>query len=113
MHTAVVLSQKIGVWFGLARPHDERKIEMSLFRPKNSQTTPETIHQIKRWVYDTLQLDHDIPISISQLRCSEPGCPPIETVISVMHQPPETYKIHKSAADIEQSDILNLFRSDA
>ncbi|MEL6224256.1 MAG: hypothetical protein AAFR31_16605 [Cyanobacteria bacterium J06627_8] len=81
---------------------------MSLFRFKNSQTNPETIHQIKSWVYDSLQLDHEIPISISQLRCSEPGCPPIETVISVMHQPPQTYKIHKPATKIEHRDILNM-----
>ena len=36
----------------------------------------------------------DVPISISQFQCHEPGCPPIATVIAVMAQPPQTFKIH-------------------
>ncbi|MEM9447551.1 MAG: hypothetical protein AAGA75_03350 [Cyanobacteria bacterium P01_E01_bin.6] len=79
---------------------------MNLFQRKTTQTNPETIAQLKTWVYDTLNLDTAIPVSISQLRCTEPGCPPLETVIAVMMQPPQTYKIHKPASDITHDDVV-------
>ncbi|MEL6777956.1 MAG: hypothetical protein AAFO06_11930 [Cyanobacteria bacterium J06597_16] len=53
-----------------------------------------------------------MPISISQLKCTEPGCPPLETVIAVMSQPPQTYKIHRPAAEIERADVIKAIRPD-
>ena len=46
-----------------------------------------------------------MPISIHQLRCSEPGCPPMETVIALMSTPIRQIKIHKAIALIEREDI--------
>ena len=63
------------------------------------------IEQIKQWIYQALQIDDEISISLSQLQCTEPGCPPIETVINVMTNPVQQYKIHKSIAQIEYTDI--------
>jgi hypothetical protein len=80
---------------------------MNLFQRHNAASNPEAIVQIKRWIYDALQLDPTMPISISQLQCTEPGCPPLETVIAVMTQPPTTYKIHKPASDIDRDDVIN------
>ncbi|MEM9165096.1 MAG: hypothetical protein AAGC54_18765 [Cyanobacteria bacterium P01_F01_bin.4] len=80
---------------------------MNLFDPSPQKISPTQLQQLKAWVYEVLTLDAAVPISISQLKCTEPGCPPLETVIAVMTQPPQTYKIHRSAADIEQADIAN------
>ncbi|MGD1854484.1 MAG: hypothetical protein ACFB2W_09545 [Leptolyngbyaceae cyanobacterium] len=79
---------------------------MGLFdaSPAN-KISPAQLQQLKAWVYQALGLDESVPVSISQLACSEPCCPPLETVIAVMTQPPKTYKIHQPAADIEQADI--------
>ena len=63
------------------------------------------IQQIKQWIYQALQIDDEISISLSQLQCTEPGCPPIETVINVMTNPVQQYKNHKSIAEIEYTDI--------
>ena len=63
------------------------------------------IQQVKQWIYQTLKIDDEISISLSQLQCTEPGCPPIETVINVMTNPVQQYKIHKSIAEIEYTDI--------
>ena len=35
---------------------------------------------------------------------------PIETAIIIMEQPPKQYKIHKSIAEIERSDIERLIK---
>ena len=73
-------------------------------QPSNSQQT----QQIKQWVYQVLEINQAIPISLSQLQCNEPGCPPLETVINVMDISVQQYKIHKSMAEIEYVDISQL-----
>lgn len=79
---------------------------MNLFSQPQPTVDPAQIQQIKTWVRSHLHLSDEIPLSISQLRCTEPGCPPIETVISVMTQPIQTYKIHQAAADLTEADII-------
>ncbi|MEO0457447.1 MAG: hypothetical protein AAF152_12830 [Cyanobacteria bacterium P01_A01_bin.114] len=79
---------------------------MNLFDPTPQKISPAQLQQLKGWVYEVLALDAAVPVSISQLKCTEPGCPPLETVIAVMTQPPQTYKIHQPAADIEQTDVV-------
>lgn len=78
---------------------------MNLFNQKRPTTQPEHIRQLKTWTQDVLNLPDDVPISISQLQCHEPGCPPIETVIAVMTQPPQSFKIHRAAGEITYADV--------
>ena len=79
---------------------------MGFFDAKPDKASPAQLQQLKEWVYETLALERDIPLSVSQLQCTEPGCPPMETVIAVMSQPPCTYKIHRPAAEIELADVV-------
>lgn len=81
---------------------------MNLFPQNKPKADPKQIQQIKNWVYRVLEVDSSIPISISQLACKEPGCPPIETVIAVMTTPIKQYKIHKAVNDIDELDICGL-----
>jgi len=81
---------------------------MDLFSRTDQQTHPEKIQQIKQWIYDVLEINEKISVSLSQLRCTEPGCPPIETVIAILDKPQRQYKIHKPIAELEQIDIHNL-----
>ncbi len=79
---------------------------MGLFDSSGAnKISPAQLKQLKSWVYQTLSLDESIPVSISQLTCTEPGCPSLETVIAVMTQPPKAYKIHQPAAEIGESDL--------
>lgn len=73
---------------------------MNLFKQPRSTTNPAHIQQLKTWTQEILTLPADIPISISQLQCHEPGCAPVETVVSVMTQPIQTFKIHAALGDI-------------
>lgn len=80
---------------------------MGLFDSSASnKISPTQLQQLKDWAYQALSLDETIPISISQLTCTEAGCPPLETVIAVMTQPPQTYKIHRPAAEICHDDLV-------
>lgn len=81
---------------------------MTLFSHRQQKADLGKIKTIKTWVYEALAISKDIPISISQLTCTEPGCPPIETVISVMKTPTETYKLHKAVGQIQYDDICQI-----
>lgn len=83
---------------------------MNLFARRNTKTDIEQIRQIKNWLYETLSIDKEVHISLSQLSCTEPDCPPVETVIAVMLNPAQQYKIHKPIAEIKYTDICNLIQ---
>jgi hypothetical protein len=75
-------------------------------RKSNSQAT----QQVKAWALDVLQLEEDTSLMVTELRCTEPGCPPIETVIALLKasHPTRQYKIHKPVADITFDDVTAL-----
>jgi hypothetical protein len=80
---------------------------MNLFTRRTIKADREEIRQIKNWLYE-MSIDKEVHISLSQLSCTEPDCPPIETVITVMSNPAQQYKIYKPIAEIEYTDIYNL-----
>lgn len=80
---------------------------MGLFSKRAAPTDPAKLAQIKAWATELLTLNPSTTISISQLRCNEPECPPIETVIAVMAVAPQTYKIPKAASDVEYQDVVD------
>ena len=81
---------------------------MSLFsKERSAPTDPAKLAQIKAWATELLTLQPSTTVSISQLRCNEPCCPPVETVIAVMAETPRTYKVHKAASDVEYQDVVN------
>ena len=82
---------------------------MTLFSQEKSKANPEKVRAIKSWVYRLLSISPDVPISLSQLTCKEPGCPPIETTIAIMTKPIQQYKIHKAIDEIDEVDICNLY----
>jgi hypothetical protein len=81
---------------------------MNLFSQNKPKADPKKVQDIKNWVYRILEVNSDISISINQLACKEPGCPPIETVIAVMSTPIKQYKLHKAVNDIDEIDICGL-----
>jgi len=84
---------------------------MNLFSKAHPKANPKKIRQLKAWIYELLELNGEIPVSISQLHCTEPGCPPLETVIAVMTNPAKQYKIHKSIDAIGYADIFAAIKS--
>jgi len=56
----------------------------------------------------------DDAVLVSELRCTEPGCPPVETVIALLRerQKPRQVKVHKRAAEVTADDLRAALRGD-
>lgn len=70
------------------------------------------IARIKDWVRDRFALGDDVVVMVTELRCSEPGCPPLETVIAILDGPgsKRQYKLHKGTAEVVRQDIIALLQ---
>lgn len=68
---------------------------------------PETIARIRAWVVSAWPGDTPGLITVTQLRCLESGCPPIETVIVVAPAPGKQHRfaVHVPADDLTEVDI--------
>jgi len=44
---------------------------------------PKAVCRIKRLIAERFSLPESTTIAVAELRCHEPGCPPVETVITV------------------------------
>ncbi len=56
---------------------------MDIFAPRGSRYSERT-NEIKAQVAAKLGLAEDATVMVTELTCSEEGCPPIETVIAVL-----------------------------
>ena len=65
------------------------------------------IRQIKDWAYECLPIAADATVSVMELECHEPGCPPLETIVAAMEHGKETrqWKFHKPMPEITHADI--------
>lgn len=75
-----------------------------------SPADPEQVARIKGWVAEGFALEEGTPVMVMELRCTEPGCPPIETAVAVMASSGESlqYKVHKPIPEVIREDILGL-----
>lgn len=76
------------------------------------RSAPEALARVKRWVRSACGLKEETVVLITELRCHEPGCPPVETVIAVMAGPGRRwdYRLHKPAAAIAWHEIVHAAR---
>ena len=83
-----------------------------LGRPKRDAAL---IRQIKDWAYECLPISADATVSVMELECHEPGCPPLETVVAAMEQGKKTrqWKFYKPMPDITRADVVDSAAKDA
>lgn len=62
---------------------------------------------VKGWVTERLGLTDADLVTVAELACHEPGCPPVETVVSLHKADGERrdWRIHKPLANIEEADV--------
>lgn len=79
-----------------------------MFNRKKSNV--EKIRNLKVLVSKKYQLPNSTIISIAELSCNEPNCPPVETVITVRLDDGsvKSWRIVKPINEIQDSDIDNL-----
>lgn len=62
--------------------------------------------RVRLWCLECLELG--VTVSISEVACTEPGCPPVKTTILVFRdgQPTTSCIIHKPIKAINRSDVV-------
>ena len=66
----------------------------------------EQARSIKRWTRTCLALSDDTVVSVNELACHFPGCPPKETVILVMTASATVQaSIHKALTEVTEADV--------
>ena len=77
-----------------------------LGRPKRDAAV---MRQIKDWAYECLPISTEAVVSVMELECHKPDCPPLETVVAAMEQGKETrqWKFHKPMPDITLADVVD------
>lgn len=85
---------------------------MNMFAPRDK--SPGRASEIKACVGKQLDLTENDLVSVAELTCHEPDCPPVETVVTV-HCDDDgrgSWKIQKPISEVCKSDI-NYALSDA
>ena len=77
----------------------------------NKKTNPEIIKNLKTVFTEKFYISKDSTISVAELRCHEPNCPPVETVFTVRKSDGsiQDWRISKSASEIQIKDIQILY----
>ena len=73
--------------------------------PKASATH---IADLKDVVRSELELDAETTVLIQQLACTEPGCPPVETVVAVLGATRRSWKVLSPTIDVAPSDVRDM-----
>jgi hypothetical protein len=84
---------------------------MQLFSRRRN---PGRAADIKTWVAARFGLGEADLVTVAELACHEPGCPPVETVIAVHGADGgrRDWRIHKPLAEIAEADVLSLASGD-
>ena len=80
----------------------------------NKKTNPEIIRNLKTVFTKKFSVSKDSTISVAELRCHEPYCPPVETVFTVRTSDGsiQDWRISKSASEIQIKDIELLYKKE-
>ena len=83
-----------------------------MFGNKSGLSAGKSARQIKGWARELLAPGESATILVTELTCTEPGCPPVETVIAVLRGPGDTrqFKVHRPSAEVTRDDVASLAR---
>ncbi len=73
----------------------------------------DAVARVKQWALRILELPEDVALLVTELQCSEPGCPPLETVIAVLDPPGQQrqFKIHQAINEVSFEDVERVIRN--
>ncbi|WP_075521431.1 hypothetical protein [Candidatus Pelagibacter communis] len=74
----------------------------------------ENIRNLKLIISEKYNIPENSTLSIAELACHEPNCPPIETIITERNENGKVrnWRIAKPINDIQETDINNLNNSE-
>ena len=68
------------------------------------------VRKIKEALGETLSIQNNATITVTELTCLEEGCPPVETVVALLKvgSDPLQHKIHKPGAEFKAADLTEI-----
>ena len=65
------------------------------------------IRALKVLAREMLAAVEDDVVVVNELACTEPGCPPLETVVALLRsgEKPRQIKVHKAAVEVTEADL--------
>lgn len=80
---------------------------LSLFDRKRPDG--EAVRRVKTLVAGHFELPETTALSVAELRCHEPGCPPVETVITALHSGEKRdWRLPKAIDQVTAEDVAQL-----
>lgn len=74
------------------------------------RTDPAAAARVKAWAADVFGLTDRDTVVVSELRCSDPDCPDVETVVAVLGAPGRARRhvVLKPLAAVTRADLADL-----
>lgn len=67
--------------------------------------------EVKAWAAELLEAQPEDRILVTEVQCTEPGCPPVETVIALIRPgTQQKIKVHKALCSIRRDDLERAMR---
>ena len=65
--------------------------------------------RIKEWVRSHFEVPEEIPIIVSEIRCDQPGCAPVETIIAILEEAGRRqFKAPRPMKEVIKEDMRHL-----
>ena len=73
----------------------------------SNRPDPKTVRRIKMLVAERFGLPESTTLAVAELRCHDPDCPPVETVITAREADGSMrgWRVAKPLGDVERADI--------
>jgi hypothetical protein len=83
------------------------------FRATRREHSAVRTRDVKDWVRAATGAPDDATIVVTELSCSEPGCPPFEVVMAVLRpgELPLQKKLHKRLAELSRDEVVHLWET--
>ena len=64
--------------------------------------------KIRKWVEQALPAEYeDVTVMVNELQCFEPGCAPLETVVTLLEENnPIMFKLFKPITEVGQEEVI-------
>ena len=74
---------------------------------RRSPQQRQSLERVEAWTRERFALDADATVLVSEIRCSQPGCPPLETVIAFWTAPDSRHhcKVFKPVQEVVPDDL--------
>ena len=78
-----------------------------MFGPRKDEPKIAAVRALKVMARTFFESGEDDAVVVNELRCTEPGCPPVETVVALLRagNEPRQVKIHKPVTEVTEENL--------